>query len=96
MSKPMLLTESQFRALVRKMVREYVNNDTPFNANKHIHADATGANWDEGLDEGEPPTVGVDESEEDHSETHGGKKVADPRWDNHADPTARNWDTGLD
>ena len=38
----------------------------------------------------------MDESEEEHSETHGGKKVGDPRWDSHSEPTARNWDTGLD
>jgi hypothetical protein len=84
-----LLNETQFRGLVRDLITEYVSDDQNKrepNFNKRLHADPSARNWDSGLDE----------SDEDHSETHGGKRVGDPRWEEHPDPTARNWDSGLD
>jgi len=97
MSEPKVLTEGDLRGLIRKMVREYVANDTPYNANKHMHPDPSAAEWDKGMDEDNAaPLVDMDESEEDHTDDHGGEKRSDPRWDTHADPTAKAWDTGLD
>jgi hypothetical protein len=90
------MTLGEFRLLVRKLINEYVANDTPYNANKKSHPDPSAATWDQGMDQDTAPLVGMDESDEDHSETHGGKKVGDARWDDHADPTAKSWDTGLE
>jgi hypothetical protein len=110
--KKRVMTESQFRGLVRGLIREYVANDETKkepNFNKDAHPDPSARNWDLGLDEMQGPDVpppameqplemspDLDESEDDHSEEHGGKRVGDPRWDEHGEPTARNWDTGLD
>lgn len=47
-----VLNEAQFRGLVRKMVTEYVANDDQ-NPHKKVHADPSGREWDEGLDETE-------------------------------------------
>ena len=112
MKAPKALNETQFRGLVRKLVREYVASDETKqepNFNKDAHADPSARNWDTGLDEMQgpdvPPNMGeqplemspnLDEAEDDHSEEHGGKRNGDPRYDDHGDPTARNWDTGLD
>jgi hypothetical protein len=88
------MTLGEFRLLVRRLVNEYVTNDSPYNARKDAHPDPGGATWDQGMDQ--TSTVNMDESEEDHTDMRGAHKHADPRWDDHADPTARNWDTGLE
>lgn len=81
---------------LRRLIREYVSNDTPYNANKKTHPDPGGASWDKGMDQDSAPIVGMDEGEEDYCDDHGGVEKHDPRWSNHADPTAKSWDTGLD
>jgi hypothetical protein len=85
------LNEAQFRGLVGRMVREYVANDDQ-NPHKDDHADPSGRNWDEGLDEDDE----MQEAEKDHVDMRGAHKHRDPRWDDHADPSGREWDAGLD
>lgn len=79
---------------LRKLIREYVANDTPYNANKKAHPDPGGAEWDKGMDQDSAPMVGMDESEEDHADPRNGR--GGERWSDHADPAAKAWDTGLD
>jgi hypothetical protein len=81
---------------LRRLIREALANDTPYNANKAAHPDPGGATWDKGMDQDSAPVVGMDESEEEHTDTRGAHRHADPRWDDHADPTAKAWDTGLE
>lgn len=77
---------------LRRLIREALANDTPYNANKAAHPDPGGATWDKGMDQDSAPLVG--ESEEDHVDPASGR--GGERWDDHADPTAKAWDTGLD
>ena len=88
------MTLGEFRQLVRKLVREYVTNDTPYNANKKSHPDPGGASWDKGMDQDSAPMVGMDESAEEHEDPVNGK--GGERWDDHADPTGKAWDSGLE
>jgi hypothetical protein len=77
-----VLSEGQFRGLIRDLVKEYVANDDG-NPHKDVHADPTGVAWDSGLDE----EMTLDEADEDHE--------GDPRWDEKGDPTQREKYTGL-
>ncbi len=80
---------SEFREVVRAVLREFVSKDETSsepNFSKDVNAATSKAHMD----------VGLDESEEDHVDTHGGKKTPDPRWEEHADPTGTEWSSGLD